>query len=173
MEHLVKDAVERGISPTDLVSEIHSVVCQRFPSERFVTLFYAEIEPTTGLIEYVNAGHPDGLIYRPSTGQMEIAGPTGSLLGVFETLAEFQSATNYLDNNDILTIFTDGAIEAKTETGEQLGDEPIREMIKQYAHLEAQEMADRMVAAIESVTVPQSRDDLTVVCIKRTDVFPV
>lgn len=48
LEHLVKDAVERRLSPTNLVSEIHSVVCQRFPSERFVTLFYAEIEPTTG-----------------------------------------------------------------------------------------------------------------------------
>lgn len=39
LEHLVKDAVERGLSPTNLVSGIHSVVCQRFPSERFVTLF--------------------------------------------------------------------------------------------------------------------------------------
>lgn len=54
-----------------------------------------------------------------------------------------------------------------------MGDHPIREMIKQYAHLEAQEMADSIVAAIESITVPESRDDLTVVCIRRTDVLPV
>lgn len=173
LEHLVKDAVERGLSPTNLVSEIHSVVCQRFPSERFVTLFYAEIEPTTGLIEYVNAGHPEGLIYRAGTGQIEAAGPTGSLLGVFQLSTGAQSATNHLGRGDILTICTDGAIEAKTKAGEQLGDDPIREMIKQYAHLEAQEMADSIVATIESITVPESRDDLTVVCIKRTDALPV
>lgn len=173
LEHLVKDAVERGFSPTELVTEIHSVVYRRFPPERFVTLFYAEIEPATGLIEYVNAGHPEGLIYRAGTSQVELAGPTGSLLGAFALPEGVRSATNYLEKDDVLTIFTDGAIEARTSTGEQLGDAPIREMIKQYAHLDAQEMADSIVAAIEAITVPGSRDDLTVVCVKRADIPPV
>ncbi len=170
LEHLVKDAVERDLTPTAIVAEINSVICQRFPPERFVTLFYAEIEPATGVIEYVNAGHPEGLIYRAGTSQVELAGPTSSLLGVCELSAGVQSATSYLEQGDVLTIFTDGAIEAKTKTGEQLGDEPVREMVKQYARLGAQEMAAGIASAIESITVPESMDDLTIVCIKRTDV---
>lgn len=70
------------------------------------------------MIEYVNAGHPDGLIYRAGTGQIEAAGPTGSLLGVLELPTGARSATNHLGRDDVLTICTDGAIEAKTRAGE-------------------------------------------------------
>ncbi|MBP7868827.1 MAG: serine/threonine-protein phosphatase, partial [Firmicutes bacterium] len=137
LEHLVKDATARGLSPTDVVAEIDSAACQRFPPDRFVTLFYAEVEAATGRVEYVNAGHPEGLICRAGSGRIELAGRTCSLLGVPELRAQIHSATVYLEDDDTLVIFTDGAIESETVTGGRLGDEPIRAMVRERAHLEA------------------------------------
>ncbi len=167
LEHLVKDGLERGLSAVDLVAEIHSAIRQRFPSDRFVTLFFAEIDAATGALEYVNAGHPEGLICRAASGEIEAAGPTAPLLSPLALPAEIQTASGHLDENDVLVIFTDGAIEAKDSSGELLGEDPIREMVRQYAHLRAQELADSIAAALDQVAISESRDDLTIVCVKR------
>jgi sigma-B regulation protein RsbU (phosphoserine phosphatase) len=43
--------------PADLMGRVNSLVCQASAANRYATLFYAEYDPATRHLTYVNAGH--------------------------------------------------------------------------------------------------------------------
>jgi serine phosphatase RsbU (regulator of sigma subunit) len=167
VKHLLDDAHRRGLMGGATIAALNSALCDSLPNDRFVTLFYAEIDPSTGDVEYVNAGHPEGLVFR-ADGKFETAESNASLLGCQTLDTPFQPSHLTLNTGDTLVLYTDGAVESKTHDGVQLGYDVIRRLIEDCIHLPAQEMADAIVRRIEEMTEESNRDDLTVVCIKRT-----
>ena len=167
LEHLLKDAVSRKNSPSKIVEHLNEAFLHSFPFDWFVTLFYAEMELETGIMEYVNAGHVPGLMYRSESGNIDTAENTCALLGSWSLTNSIKSKKNHLDYGDILVVYTDGMIESKLLDGSRLGDEFITRIIDINTHLSAQEIADNTISEIESVTEPSTRDDMTIVCLKR------
>ena len=145
---------------------MNAALCQVLPSDKFVTLFYAEIDPPTGSVEYVNAGHTDGLIYRANTGALETASATTGILGICDDSEDTPSARLRLQAGDVLAVYSDGAVESRGIDGNRLGDEPIRRLVVRHAHMSAQEMAERIAAEIEAATIADGRDDLAILCVK-------
>jgi serine phosphatase RsbU (regulator of sigma subunit) len=168
MKYLLDEAHSREAPVAEVVATLNSALCRNLPSDRFVTLFYTAIDPSTGVAEYVNAGHLEGLLYRRSTDDIELAGSTTPLLGLCEMNTDVTASRLQLQHGDVLALYTDGAVEPKTISGERLGDEFIRQLVKKYSNLGAQEMAESITRTIEEQTAPESRDDLTVVCVKMT-----
>lgn len=168
LKHLIQDAHRRGLRGSEVISSLDQALCLSLPSERFVTVFYAEIDPSTGEVEYVNAGHEEGLLYRQQTGRIELAAPTAPLLGVCGMGSEFHAGNIRLDHRDVLVLYTDGAVEAKTTSGTRLGAGVFRGMVAEYAHLGAQDMVERISTGIEVRTIPEARDDMTILAVKMT-----
>jgi len=169
LKHLLLNAIRETKSLPDLISDLHSGLSERFPEDRFATLFYAEIDPRTGIVEYVNAGHLEGLVIGCRTGEVRLMGPTQPLLGLKGMPGGNTSSRLQLELGDVLAVYTDGATESKTTTGERLGEAMVRSLLVENTHLGAQEMVDRVLTVIESRTEKNLRDDLTLVCAKRTD----
>lgn len=168
LRHLLKDSHRRGLRGGNVLSTVNSALCRSMPTERFITLFYAEIDPASGRVEYVNAGHPEGLLYRGDRDEFEMVKPTAPLLGIKGLHPNFATSALQMRPGDSLTLYTDGATESKATAGDRIGEEPIRQLAREYSSLSAQEMSEQILASIEEATVAGSRDDLSIVCVKIT-----
>lgn len=85
------------------------------------------LDPSTGELKWVNAGHPPAFIRR-GDGRVDDLPGTCMLLGV-ESYAEFNPAmkSTTMRPGDVLIAYTDGAIEARDKQGRPLGIDKLRE----------------------------------------------
>lgn len=88
--------------------------------EEFVTCLLVCLDTTSGHLAWANAGHPDGLVLTEDPTQR--LSPTGPLLGPLP--GRWSTAYTTLPSGGTVLAFTDGIIEARTDT-EQFGEERI------------------------------------------------
>jgi len=131
----------------------------------FFTLFYGLLDPATGQLDYVCAGHPFPLLRHPG-GEIEELG-TGSLpLGIRPELrVEARSTT--LGPGDLLLLYSDGLPEEVHPTsGEAFGFERLRELLAPGGG--AREIHDRVLAAFDAFLAGEAqRDDISLVVVER------
>lgn len=168
LKYLLNDAVNQGARGVAVVNKINESLCRLLPPEKFVTLFYAEIDPTSGRVDYVNAGHVEALVYRSGTGNLEAAKANAPLLGFRGLPAETSTSSLHLNCGDVLVLYTDGAVESVTLSGGRLGNEPIRRLVTMHAHLHPGEMAEVVTDELQAMTIADRRDDMVVLCVKMT-----
>jgi len=166
LKYLLRDALQRGLRTATIADSLDESLRRILPENKFVTTFYVEVDSATGRAEYLNAGHPEGMLYRMATSQVELLTPTGPLLGCSYSVTGWNSANVQMGPGDVLVIYTDGATDSRDLNGDLLGQECIRQLTEDHAHLGAQEMADAIVSGILARTIPERRDDISVVCIK-------
>jgi sigma-B regulation protein RsbU (phosphoserine phosphatase) len=153
-------------SPVEVVKEINRYLTMCIPSNRFVTLFYAEIEPSTGQISFVNAGHNPPLLARAS-GETELLAASGIPLGIFEE-ARFVSGSAQLKDGDALILYSDGISEARNAQGEEFGLDRLTRTVIENNHLPAAALRDQIEGALSRFTQgAQATDDITLVIIKK------
>jgi len=97
------------------------------PHSLFATGACIMIDPSTGELTWVNAGHPPAMV-RTSSGDVRDLETTCVLLGVLSP-EEFQPAQQslILQPNDVVIAYTDGVIEARDPDGQQFGLKRLRE----------------------------------------------
>lgn len=164
----VKMGVEYSIKMTTMIGKINNLVYETFPSERFVTLFYCEVyEDKKGLCMFVNAGHNSPLFYNNSRGDVQALDATGSVLGLSPNQKYLSDSIN-LDVNDFLVMFTDGIVEATDENFNFLGEDKLKELVKDNCSLSAKEMCENILEYVQKFSAKATySDDKTLVVIKR------
>jgi phosphoserine phosphatase RsbU/P len=81
----------------------------------FATVFFAILDPETGAVAYVNAGHEPPLLFGPGGAMRELL-PTGPAVGLFPE-SQFSIAHETLRAGECLLAYTDGVTEAKGAEG--------------------------------------------------------
>ncbi len=129
---------------------------------KFITLFYAELDPEAGRLCYVNAGHNYPLLRR-ADGSVETLVEGGLMLGFSEDV-EFTVGETRLVPGDMLLLYSDGLSEAEGPGGAQYGEDRLREVWCRCGALPPGQCIVRLLADLESFrgTEPQS-DDVTLV----------
>jgi sigma-B regulation protein RsbU (phosphoserine phosphatase) len=84
----------------------------------------------------------------------------GLLLAAFPT-ATFSTAVHPLAPGDRLVLYTDGIIEAANAQWEEFGQHRLQALLRQETLLSPEELADRIIAAVQRWSARQD-DDLTV-----------
>ena len=106
---------------------------QRFPmgsnNGRYFTMAYAVLEPDSGLLRYVLAGHPPPILMRKGQSPQELAGG-GLPVGMFEE-AEYEEYRVQLSPGDRLYFYSDGITEARNEQGAMLDTEGLMQFIEE------------------------------------------
>ena len=133
---------------------------------RFTTAFFAELDPATGEIRYVNAGHNAPMLKRAS-GAMERLEEGGLPLGIFPDAA-YSAATTCLRDGDWLVIFTDGVVEALNSYGDEYGESRLTGLMDDSLGIAPAEMLRRLLASLDSfaANTPQ-HDDMTCLLLKK------
>jgi len=133
-------------------------------SSMFASVFFGLLDPGTGELHYVNAGHESPMIFRQNGG-VETLDITGGVIGLFP-IARFTAGMTRLDEGDMIFAYTDGVNEARNSQGEQFGEQQIlgAAALDQSG---AGSFLENMSEAVRSFrgAAPQS-DDITMLALK-------
>ena len=159
------------LAPEALVARLNRQIYEQAPGSRFITFFLAVIDPATGAMTYVNAGHLPPLLRR-HTGEVERLLIGGMALGMFEE-AEYESEQISLGVDDLLVMYSDGVTEAEDARGEPFKEPGLRRVLVSAANLSIQDVGASIVRAVEQYAGDvKFADDLTVLAVRRLPPVP-
>jgi sigma-B regulation protein RsbU (phosphoserine phosphatase) len=143
------------------------LICADSTDSMFVTLFYAQLDPETGELVYVNAGHNPPLLYRANQDELIELTRTGMVLGLFEAV-DFEQRTVQLDPADFILLYTDGVSEAMDARNREFGKERLRRVLLDNRQAAAEDVAEAIEQALTAFTGEAApSDDITFVIARR------
>lgn len=137
-------------------------------AELFVTAFYGILDPGTGELTYVNAGHNPPFILPGAQGEaIRSLGQTGMPIGVEEDTIWTQGAVQ-INMGDILLLYTDGIPDSQNEQGDFFGDRLLVSAALSSASRTADEIQERVLEEVQDFVEggPQF-DDITLMILVR------
>lgn len=148
------------------VTSVNQYLADNTPTNRFVTLFIAELDPQNGILRYINAGHNPPIMGR-ADGRVEQLESGGFPLGILPS-AEYEVGTVNLFSGDTLVIYSDGVNEANNLAGDEFGMERLTQVISKNITASAAGMRDKVESALSAFTqTAPANDDITLVIVKR------
>ncbi|HLF02138.1 MAG TPA: PP2C family protein-serine/threonine phosphatase [Anaerolineales bacterium] len=135
-------------------------------SNMFATLFFGILDPESGAVNYVNAGHNPPLVVGADGSIKARLTRTGMAVGMFPDM-EFGIEEAQIDPGETLLAYTDGVTEAKNMQDEMFSDERL-EALAASAPLSAEGLLDHIQAAVNAhVGGAPPSDDITLLAIRR------
>lgn len=162
----LKTAIDLDPEPQAVAELLNSALCRTGDRRAFMTLFYGLLEPATGRLDYVCAGHPFPFLRRAGGEILELG--SGTLpLGMRSQLKLPQNQVT-IEPGDLIVLFTDGLPEAISgEAGEAFGFQRIRHLLGTVGSPAA--VHDRILLAFDQhVGHDPLTDDLTLVVAARS-----
>ncbi len=116
-----RNARRTGLNLADTYRSIDKWVSAEHP-DRFVTALLLELDTTSGMLRRISAGHPAELLIRDGVMVRSPDAPTAMPLGLARLADEDPGVDQYpLHPGDMLLLYTDGVVEARTGDGEEFG----------------------------------------------------
>lgn len=156
-----------GLRGGELIAALNRHVCTSNASgDRLVTLFYGELDTTTGEMTYVNAGHNPPILLR-SDGRVDRLQPTAMVLGVMaDTVVESRQVE--IKPADRLLLFTDGFSEAFNKRDEEYGEERLTKSFVRVRTLPPSVAVERLISDVLSFCgSAEPSDDMTLMLVER------
>jgi serine phosphatase RsbU (regulator of sigma subunit) len=156
-----------GRSLVDTAEAIDTVVATTSGGEAFVTAALAELDTETGLLSWVNAGHPEPLLLR---GRQQVKSlhahptlPLGLGRGFGRSAASIAVGREQLEPGDRVLLYTDGVTDLRSPGGEFFGARALTDLLATNlaAGLPAPETMRRVVRALLEHQQGQLEDDAT------------
>jgi serine phosphatase RsbU (regulator of sigma subunit) len=152
---------------TGLVAGLNHYACAHsLDGRRFTTAFLADIDPSTGALTYINAGH-DVPILRRASGAIERLEAGGLPLGI-RAQAGYDCGAVTLEPGDLLVVYTDGVVEAENTQGEEYEESRLLALCQSSATGSAADILAGLMSSVGAFVggAPQ-RDDLTCLVLRR------
>jgi phosphoserine phosphatase RsbU/P len=163
------DAMRAGNDIAGLITRVNAMLYDASTEDRYATLFYAQYDPATHRLSYVNAGHCPPILLRSMANhaaveRLDQAG--GTVVGLLPECA-YEQAEISLAPGDLLVIYTDGFSEAMNPKLEEWGEERLIHAIASCSGLRAKDSISKIMQAADAFAsgAPQS-DDMTLVILR-------
>ena len=155
-------------SISEVMGEINQYIFENSPSNKFLTLFYGELDPISGTLRYSNGGHNAPIFVR-RTGEVQRLDKGGLPIGMMQGVI-YQEGSMEFEPGDVLVIYSDGITESINERDEEFEEERLIDVVKNNLGRSASGIRDRIDESLSrfvGTTAPV--DDMTLMIIKRTD----
>lgn len=103
------------------------IACTHGHTSMFATLFFGLLEPDTGHLYYINAGHETPLILKPGKIKLKLEN-TGPVVGLFED-SNYQISEAQIDIGDTLFAYTDGVTDVVNENDDAFTEERLMSLL--------------------------------------------
>ena len=156
--------IDEAKSVADLVGRIDRHLQRWAATRKFLTAFFGLLDPASGKLQFVSAGHNPALLQRRS-GEIVQLKATGVPLGMFPN-SSWKEESVTLERGDLLCVYTDGVSEALNAADEEFGLERLERLLSPAASTE--EVCRSVFDAVEefAADVPQY-DDQTLLLVRR------
>lgn len=166
---MVHASVLGGMSLCGLMDNLNAYLHDMLSDETFVTMVAVLLDPATGQIEYVNAGHPYPLIISTNGQHRRLEG--GDNLPLRITRDPHECLIDTLESGHLLALYTDGLTEMDTKQTGMLEMEGLaRELsaICSDAHISAHTAAATLTRRLNELqSQPEPEDDRTFLLARR------
>jgi sigma-B regulation protein RsbU (phosphoserine phosphatase) len=163
-ESQMLDFIEMGLDPIGLtnnyIAQIHSKM------NMFVTLFFGMLDPESGVLTYINAGHNPPVLL-DSTGKVKARLTlTGPAVGMLPNIT-YTSRQLTIEPGDVLFLFTDGVPETHNPAGKLFTEKRMLELLSEPAPAAAV-LLNRIVHELNDfMSTANPFDDITMLAIRR------
>ena len=151
--------------PLDVVNRLNTALRRHSDERSFVTMFVGWLDPASGHMRYVNAGHPDPhILLGGSFRRLEATGIPVAMLPDFP----WTEGTTVLEHGETLALFSDGIPEAQHDDEFFDWDRVQQTLIAAAAEPDLERAGDHVIASIDAFAAGQHRaDDVTLVLLRR------
>lgn len=152
--------VENDFDLIEVANRLNKIIYKASTPEKYITAFIALLEPDTGNIEYINAGHNP--IFYFSNEKIIKLDKGGLAFGMLDFGLPYESAVIKLEPGQKILFYTDGITEAMNEFNEEYSDERLELFFVNGNYSSADEFINELMNDIKKHTklTPQS-DDIT------------
>jgi serine phosphatase RsbU (regulator of sigma subunit) len=152
----------------DVMTRLNELLVKDLPSERYVTMVVAWLDPVNSRVELISAGHGPLLHYHAANDQFQSIEPQGIPFGLFPGFQYGSPHCFEMAPGDLLVLTTDGFFEWADAHDEQFGLARLQESIRSARDLPSSEIIAQLHAAVVKFAGGTAQqDDLTAVVIKR------
>jgi sigma-B regulation protein RsbU (phosphoserine phosphatase) len=154
------------LSPARIAEEVNRELCQNNDERMFVTLFLGFLDTRTGLLSYINAGHPTPYLLRVPGVVEQVDGrpelPLAVRLGKV-----YQDRTVTLQPGDAIFVYSDGVIEAMNAAQEFYGNDQLESDLHIVSNVTPEEMVRAVKMRIDAFTgEAEKADDVTMLALR-------
>lgn len=166
-----RNARRGGQSLSHTAAHIESAVNDVFRVESFATGLLCELDTNTGRLTWISAGHHEPLLLRSGklvrALELEPVLPLGLNQGLSRTMTA-AVGNEQLEPGDMLLLYTDGVIEARSPHGEFFGQDRLVDLVARNlaAGLPAPETMRRVVHALLDHQAGDLSDDATLLLVE-------
>ncbi|MGB9594840.1 MAG: SpoIIE family protein phosphatase [Candidatus Poribacteria bacterium] len=153
-----------NFSASKIIDAVNRYICDYSRTTEFVTAFYGILNSENLTLRYTNAGHNPPIIFRKGVGFfLEVGGiPAG-------IIKDTQYAEEQIEllPDDIILLYTDGAIESVNSKKEMFGLRRIMQIVQKNYKADPEELIDIIYSQIsEFLDGTSQSDDITFIVIK-------
>ena len=153
-------------SVAEAMARINRTICQNVTEGKYITFFVGRLDPRSGQVCYVNAGHLPPLLIRAGGG-VETLTEGGMVLGMFDSVP-YAEASAELRSGDILLVFSDGVTETCDPEGEEFGESRLVALAVEKRELGAEDLQAAIVKELDRYSEDtRATDDRTLIVLKR------
>jgi len=155
---MLRSLAQTGSGPAEVLTRLNNMMIDDFPCGRFVTMVYAELDPSSRVLRIACAGHLAPLLVDPS-GHRWINHEHGLPLGI--SISKFSETAVTLGEHSRIAFYSDGITEAAIDSGEEYGPERL------LAHMQSPDITpEGLLADVRKFASGTGlRDDATVILV--------
>lgn len=150
--------LDKGFNQSDILAEINSKLFEMLPTGVFCCAVIIEINYQAGTLHSWNGGMPDGLIYRPATGEITHIPSKFLPLGIVEDY-KFKGHCDVYDIEvgDRIYLMSDGILESENNQGEMFAEHRLLSVLS--SNQDPENLFTELNAAAQDFVAEQSLSD--------------
>lgn len=154
------------LSPARIADAVSRELCQNNEDRMFVTMFLGILDTRTGMLSYINAGHPTPHLLRAS-GVVEQADGKPEVPLAVRLGNVYQDRTVILQPGDAIFVYSDGVIEAMNAAQEFYGNDRLESELCVVSSLTPEEIVRAVKLHVDAFTGEAAKaDDVTILALR-------
>jgi len=157
----IRAEAKTGTDALGVLTKANRAIVPHRLEDRFITIFYSELDLETLKLRYVNAGHNDPVLIRGGTELITLGSSKRIILGAFED-PDLQEEEIQLEPGDRIFIFTDGVIECRDSRRRMFGENRLKRYLRSAGSRAPTAFVGELVNTLKGFSGGKMEDDFTI-----------